>query len=307
MFANPTEHDPFYFCICPILSPPSTLQSMKPTNDNETVRTNLSSLRRLPSSFRLRSLLFTSASFNPSPKLFSHTPPTLLDLPKYTVPTSLTRLQSANGFSSDPAARPSQVRLSKPQAKAIALSSTATASKSPFIYSTLAESLDPTDTLLDPRTPAPEGCPAVVSLNSLSRATSSHPISLNMSPALSYISSSVARVSLPQPQLSPSVLEWIVRSERPKRGPVHFWIGSESGTGRGRVDGGVSRRRKGYSDSRRVRDLLLERRQGRAGQRGLQGLPLRSITRKANDRLSFSVSCAFSRCDEMTFHAAFTA
>jgi hypothetical protein len=46
-------------------------------------------------------------------------------------------------------------------------------------------------------------------------------------------------------------------------------------------------RRKGCSDSRRVRDLLLERRQGRAGQRGLQGLPLRSITKNASDRLSF--------------------
>jgi hypothetical protein len=221
MFANPNEHDPFYFCICHTLSSPSTLQLMKPTNDNETVRTNLSSPRRLPSSSRLRSLLFTSTSFDPSPKLFSHTPPTLLDLPKYTLPTSVTRLKSANGFSSDPAARPSQVRLSKPQAKAIALSSTPIASKSSFVCSTLAESLDR-------RTPS-----AIHALllqkaaqpsyhSTLSRATSSHPISLNTSPVLSYISSSVARVSLPQPQLSPNVLEWVVGSERPKRGPVHF-------------------------------------------------------------------------------------
>jgi hypothetical protein len=72
----------------------------------------------------------------------------------------------------------------------------------------------------------------------------------------------------------------------PNEDRMYFWIGSGSSAG---MRGGRwgSRRRKGHSDWRRVRDLLLERRRGRVDQRGLQGLPVRTITRKANDRLSF--------------------
>jgi hypothetical protein len=40
-----------------------------------------------------------------------------------------------------------------------------------------------------------------------------------MSPILPYISSSLARALLPEPQLSLNVLEWVVRLKRPERGP----------------------------------------------------------------------------------------
>jgi hypothetical protein len=65
-----------------------------------------------------------------------------------------------------------------------------------------------------------------------------------------------------------------------------------------------SRRRKSYSDSRRVRDLLLERRQWRAGQRGLEVCRFGLLPERQTTGCLFCVINAFSQCGEITFHDA---